>query len=275
MTTSVSVKCCNAAAPSTTAPLELQRQLLPLLQELPQSVPQVRDRFAQIQRVLVPQANGADAPAPEAADEPGETDGIACFNYLYHDITRRVNERLDQHGFADEPFLTRLDLRFAWRYLDALRTWLTDPSNAPRAWTALFDRRSDRVHHAAAVRDRGGQRARQLRPGVCSRRHRDRPRPCGAERRKSATGLQRHQRHLLRAIPTLRWHFEGYWLRLFDKLNGSVDDLLGSLAVVASRDAAWVVAERLWQIRDQPEELERERLRLDEVVARLGAGLLI
>ncbi|MGZ4665275.1 MAG: DUF5995 family protein [Frankiaceae bacterium] len=275
MTTSVTIKCCNAAAPGTTAPLELQRQLLPLLQELPQSVPQVRDRFAQIQRVLVPQANGADVPAPAAVHDPGETDGIACFNYLYHDITRRVIERLDQHGFADEPFLTRLDLRFAWRYLDALRTWLTDPGNAPRAWTALFDRRSDpsitRLQFAIA--------------GVNAHVNYDLAFALVAtvtdlDRAELNEGSQRQDYNAIndiffRAIPPLRWHFEDYWQRLFDKLNGSVDDLLGSLAVVASRDAAWVVAERLWQIRAHPEELEQERLRLDEVVARLGAGLLI
>lgn len=254
-------------------PTALRDQLLPLLESCPQNVPDVQARFADIQQVLVPTPN--EVGAPPAADEPGETDGIACFNYLYHDITRRVNERLEQNGFKDAQFLIELDVRFAWRYLTALRLWLSDSSRAPRCWSELFNRREQpditRLQYAMA--------------GVCNHVCYD----LAAALVETLEQLQRpgldvgDQRHdylaindiFFQAIPELRWHFEGRFMRLFDRMNGPLDDLAGSMAVVFSRDTAWTVAEQLWKIHDDSQAYDRELERVDDVVARLTRGLLI
>jgi hypothetical protein len=274
MTTSATAS--NPAAPNA-APNELRDALGPLVDRnsRPQSVPEVRDRLAQIQRVLVPQASNGGVSAPEAADAPGETDGIACFNYLYHDITSRVNKALDDGAFKDQAFLVKLDLSFAGRYLDALAAWVKSTDSAPRAWGVLFDHRGDRntTRLQYAVAGVNAHVNYDLAFAVVQTVDE-------LKRAELNGGSQRQDYNAINdiffaAIPTLRWHFEGFWGHLFDKANGNLDDLFGSLAVVASRDAAWAVAERLWLIRDQERKIEQERRRLDDVVARIGEGLLI
>ena len=76
-----------------------------------------------------------------------EDDGIARFNWLYLQVTTEVQRRLDEQTyFRDNRFLATLDVAFANRYLDALRTWTRkrkagEPDTTPAPWRVLFERR--------------------------------------------------------------------------------------------------------------------------------------
>src|SRR5262245_20276045 len=44
------------------------------------------------------------------------TDGMACFNRMYLDVTRQVNASITQGFFADPGFMAQLDVTFANMY---------------------------------------------------------------------------------------------------------------------------------------------------------------
>jgi hypothetical protein len=73
----------------------------------------------------------------------GENDGIASFAKLYHVITRRVGEMVESGEFQSSPFLVRLDIEFAERFFQALRSYAADVHTTPGVWRVLFDNRSD------------------------------------------------------------------------------------------------------------------------------------
>jgi hypothetical protein len=77
----------------------------------------------------------------EQTSPRGDSDGLACLNYLYTTITKRVKEGIDGGLFEDRAFLTQLDIDFANKYLDALRTYVTNEKKTPRSWHVLLERR--------------------------------------------------------------------------------------------------------------------------------------
>jgi hypothetical protein len=50
------------------------------------------------------------------------SDGLACSNRMYLDVTRQVNSQLGQGFFAEPAFMTQLDVVFASLYFDAVGT---------------------------------------------------------------------------------------------------------------------------------------------------------
>src|SRR4051812_14696350 len=68
-------------------------------------------------------------------------DGVACFNKLYLRVTEGVMAAQQAARFQDVAFLTQLDVAFGNLYFAALRA-LEVGQDAPRAWTPLFDQRS-------------------------------------------------------------------------------------------------------------------------------------
>ena len=74
----------------------------------------------------------------------GENDGIAAFTKLYHIITRRVGEMVESGEFRSSPFLVRLDIEFAERFFQALRSYAEDIHTAPGVWRARVTRSAPR-----------------------------------------------------------------------------------------------------------------------------------
>lgn len=88
------------------------------------SVPEVIERLTEVR----------DSVRPVAPDC-----GIGYFSDLYLTITQGIWDHIQQRDFfADDEYLARLDVVFANRYLDALRTW-AGGGRAPQAWTLLFE----------------------------------------------------------------------------------------------------------------------------------------
>ena len=79
------------------------------------------------------EAIGAELPA---------SDGIACFNRMYLEVTSQVNAELDNGFYADRTFMTRLDVNFANLYFDAVEL-AGDPEAVPLAWRPLVERRAE------------------------------------------------------------------------------------------------------------------------------------
>jgi hypothetical protein len=70
------------------------------------------------------------------------TDGFACFNRMYLDVTSQVYDELGQGFYADPAFMSTLDVKFANLYFEAYDV-ADDPGAVPLAWRPLAERRSD------------------------------------------------------------------------------------------------------------------------------------
>jgi len=201
---------------------------------------------------------------------------VASFNYLYTVITGEVLAKVEkQTFFEDEEFVIALDVAFANRYFDALRTHELAPDTSPRSWDALFEHRSERgilpmqfavagvnahvnFDLAFAVVDTCLQLGRPL----------DHPTHRGDYDRINGIFAIEMER--------LREHFESRLGRLIDEyLIPYVDNLLGRWSVEAARFAAWLKAEVLWAVRDDPEETEKHRILIDKQTGLVSQTLLI
>ena len=191
-------------------------------------------------------------------------DGVACFTRLYLAVTETVAAA---DGFAAPDFLTRLDVRFADLYFQAL----DDP---PRAWEPLIEARA--------------------RPGVAPiqfalagmNAHINRDLPLALVETCEELGLElrgdgpEHADFL--AVNTLLIETEERVKREFltgdlaiaDEALGEVDDVIAMWNVERARDAAWTNAEALWALRVSPDLADAFVLALDRMVGFAGRGLL-
>jgi hypothetical protein len=201
-------------------------------------------------------------------------DGLAAFSFLYHDITADILRRMDEPRsiFSDLDYLNTLDVNFASRYLDALRTYHSNPHTAPKCWSVLFARRSNRrisrFQFAVA--------------GVNAHVNYDLPFAVLKSAKNADLSESEHLNFTAvndvfhERIPVLRHHFEDELPRSLDQgdldtLNNRIDDVL----VDQDRVFAWAVAERLVANRDDPGEIERIRSHLDAMVANVNRALLM
>src|SRR5579862_5749999 len=72
------------------------------------------------------------------------SDGVACFNRMYLDVTQKVSAEIDAGGFDDSAFATRLDVVFANLYFAAVNSYDGTSASVPVAWRPLFAARSVR-----------------------------------------------------------------------------------------------------------------------------------
>jgi hypothetical protein len=69
-------------------------------------------------------------------------DGLKWFNWLYYQVTKAVEDRVNAGGFTDAAFLSELDVQFAQLYFTALKDSLSNAA-LPGCWRTLFARRND------------------------------------------------------------------------------------------------------------------------------------
>ena len=69
------------------------------------------------------------------------TDGLACFNRMYLQVTRQVYAQLGQGFYADPAFMTYLDVAFAGLYFGAADA--AGGAAVPLAWQPLMDQRAN------------------------------------------------------------------------------------------------------------------------------------
>ena len=200
----------------------------------------------------------------------GEADGIACFTSLYRTITANVLRWLEEGEFENSEYLATLDLEFAERYFQALRSYAFDRAATPRCWRVLFDNRSDtrisRLHFAVA-----GMNAHinfDLALAVIS--------TCARLGVDFGVGDQRQDYLGVNQI------FAANTLQLRDQFEAeedpelvdAVEKLFDDFTIVATREVAWNDAERLWPHRLDATRMAEETWLLDLRVAVLGKGML-
>ncbi len=198
---------------------------------------------------------------------------VAAFNSLYFTITDRVASALRGPDVTEPQFLEMLDVEFAKRYFTALKLWGADEDTmTPDAWEVLFRRAADqRVSLLAAAM-----------LGVNAHINFDLAMALIATWRQLDTGPgdEVHPDYLVinkifyDEIPGLRRRYATPWQLDLDTLSGKLDDWSQDLLVFGTRAMAWEQAERVWALRDDPEDFAHAQLVMDRVTALLGETII-
>ena len=227
------------------------------------SIDEVIDRLEQIQAYA------------EAQEPRGQHDGVACFSYLYHRITKRVLEGIGSGRFDDCQFVNLLDVVFANRYLAALRASVLSPDDVPDAWAVLFQRRSHRhvtglQFAAAGVNAHVNFDLAVAVADTCTQ--------LGAAPDRGAKHQSYQEINAIFAeeMQSLREHFESTWERLIDRIVlGRVVNKMDDWIVVATRDVAWEAAEHLWSLRQEGKDEASFIARIDGLAGDAGRAVLL
>lgn len=200
----------------------------------------------------------------------GEDDGIACFTTLYRTITANVLRWLEEGKFEDSEYLATLDVEFAERYFQALRSYAFDRPATPLCWRVLFDNRSVRkispLHFAAA--------------GVNAHINFDLAfATISTCMRLEVDFGQGHQYDDYLGVNDI---FAANTLDLRDRFEAeydpaqvdAVEKLFDDLTIVAGREIAWKEAERMWPHRHDADRMAEETRSIDLRAAVLGRGML-
>jgi hypothetical protein len=176
------------------------------------------------------------------------TDGLACFNRMYLEVTREVSERLKAGFFADPEFMTTLDVAFANLYFAAADI-AAEPGLVPLAWRPLIEQREhpgiEPVQFALA--------------GMNAHINHDLPiavvQTCAGLGTAPADGTHQadYQKvdRLLDAIEqSVRQSFESPAERAADHHVAAVGNLIASWTINSARDLAWTNSLLFWQIKD-------------------------
>ncbi len=238
-----------------------QRQMEAALGPEPDSIAGVVDQLVAVQDAL----NGV----PDLFhDNP-----IADFNNLYLTITRRILRRDEDGDFHDPHFIARLDVEFAIRYLDALRSFGGGAETVPAAWKVLLGRYND-----ASLRSLPCAVA-----GVNAHINFDLAFALIATWEQlghAPHASPQHHDYLLvnevfaQAIPGLRRRYLAGWQRCVDAINGTFDDWYQNVLVECTRARAWERAQRLWRLRDDRVAFDLVRAQMDAQTAKIGRILL-
>jgi len=202
-------------------------------------------------------------------------DGLKWFNLLYLMVTEELGRDVGTAGWADRPWLAKLDVVFARLYFEAIVLSIQEPARCPRAWIPLFDARFKkgiaRVQYGLA-----GMNA-----------HINRDLPLTIVRTGEATGIvpgrgtpqhADYQRvnELLEQVETAA--VERLATGIIGKLAsdlGRLDDVVAMWKVRAARDAAWTNGEVLWTLRGHATLSGQYLATLDRMAGFAGRGLLI
>jgi hypothetical protein len=198
----------------------------------------------------------------------------AAFNNLYLRITRRVERALVTHAESPE-FLELLDVEFAKRYFIALHLWNCDDDTTPDVWEVLFKRARDEKVSAlvAATLGVNAHINHDLSLALIDTWRELGPPEPDDERI--------HPDYLVvneifyDEIPRLRRGFSTDWQLAIDGFVGPLDDWSQRVLVTVTRARAWEQAQRLWELRDEPDEFEAARLTMDRAASLLGEWLVV
>jgi len=237
------------------SPIELQ--IGEVARGKPATVPEVVSRLDAIIELAKTSPRGAD-------------DGIACFTILYRTITANVLRWLEEGKFADSEYLATLDVEFAERYLQALRSYAFDRAATPLCWRVLFDNRSVRrispLHYAAAgVNAHINFDLAFATISTCVR-----------------LGVEFGVGDQYEAYLGVNDIFAANTLDLRDRFEAeydpaqvdAVEKLFDDLTIVAGREVAWKEAERIWPHRTDAARMADETRSMDLWAAVLGRGML-
>ena len=210
--------------------------------------------------------------------EVAPTCGIAEFSDLYLTITQGIRDRIEQGDFfADNGYLTRLDVSFANRYFDALRAWAAE-ERTPRSWRVLFEAPDDGELMAIQLAGAGVNAHINFDLAVATV---DTGRAMGDGALDTGTRREDYARvndvFAERMDALLRNVFEAQALSGQDSQSGRLPALgrLMTRVVTAARQFAWEDAEELWPLPRRSDDWDAKESSMDTVAYLVGRGLLI
>ncbi|MGP0032127.1 MAG: DUF5995 family protein [Acidimicrobiales bacterium] len=176
------------------------------------------------------------------------TDGVACFNRMYLEVTQQVNDRISQGFFSDPAFVATLDVVFANIYFSAVDA-LAASATIPTAWQPLFESRGHPgifpIQFALA-----GMNAHINHDLPIAVVHTCTQLETAPDQGTHHEDYQKVDGLLDAAEQSVRQSFESGIVLAADKHAQDVLDLVGNWSINSARDVAWDTAEALWRCRD-------------------------
>jgi hypothetical protein len=180
------------------------------------------------------------------------SDGLACFNRMYLEVTDAVNQRVQQPGFFGDPaFLSHLDVVFANLYFAAVDALSGPPAAWPVAWQPLLAARAtpgiEPIQFALA--------------GMNAHINHDLPLAVVTACSDMATAPSAGSHHddyrkvdtmLDASEQSVRESFEPANVQTVDRHLAAVANLVCNWSMNSARDVAWDTAVALWDVRDRP-----------------------
>jgi hypothetical protein len=176
------------------------------------------------------------------------SDGVACFNRMYLDVTQQVDDRIKQGFFADPDFMQHLDVVFANLYFAAVDAMSGPASGVPAAWQPLGEARAKSgifsIQFALA--------------GMNAHINHDLPvalvQTCQDLHTAPDDGThhadyQKVDALLDAAEQSVRQSFESSVVLATDRHAQAVLDVVGNWSMNSARDVAWDTALALWRCR--------------------------
>jgi hypothetical protein len=176
------------------------------------------------------------------------SDGIACFNRMYQDVTEGVKSTIQQGSFTDPAWVTRLDVVFANLYFEAIDAMSAGPAGVPPAWEPLV----------AARANPGVEPIQFALAGMNAHINYDLPRAvvttCNELGSAPLDGshhadYQKVDSLLDAAEQSVRESFEPADVQGVDRHLAAVINLVANWSITSARDVAWDTAVALWEIR--------------------------
>lgn len=202
------------------------------------------------------------------------SDGVACFNRMYLEVTLGVSQHVERGFFGDPAFLSRLDVVFGNLYFRAVDALSGPPSDMPVAWRPLL-----------AARDTPGIEPIQFAlAGMNAHINHDLPlavvRTCIDLTTAPDDGCHHADYHkvdaLLKAsVESIRQSFEQPDVVVVDQHVAAVANVIGNWSIDAAREVAWDTAEALWDVRDYQIATKLLTGALARTVAMASRGLLV
>jgi hypothetical protein len=202
------------------------------------------------------------------------SDGLACFNRMYLEVTQQVDEKVGQGFFGEPAFVSHLDVVFANLYFEAVDAMSASPPALPVAWQPLLTQRSDPgiepIQFALA--------------GMNAHINHDLPlavvTTCTDLATTPVTGdhhadYQKVDALLDAAEQSIRQSFESSAELAADRHMAAVATVVANWSMNTARDVAWDTASALWDVRDRPVATALLTGALARTVAMVSRGLLV
>jgi len=202
------------------------------------------------------------------------SDGVACFNRMYLEVTIGVSQKVAQGSFGDPALMSHLDVVFANLYFGAVDALSGPPSVLPVAWQPLLAARStpgiEPIQFALA--------------GMNAHINHDLPlavvTTCTDLSTSPNDGCLHDDYQKVDALldvseQSVRESFEPPDVVVVDQHVAAVANVVGNWSINAARDVAWNTALALWDVRDHQMATQLLTGALARTVAMASRGLLV
>lgn len=201
-------------------------------------------------------------------------DGVAVFNRMYRQVTRLVDQGVDEGVFQAGDFLARLDVHFANLFFDAYDADVNGQP-VPRAWAPLFEHRGRPETHPVqfALAGMNAHISHDLPHAVVI--------TCRESGVEPADDTPQHQdftetnRVLEDASAEIKSWFHTGLVATLDDMGGRVDDALSMWGIAFARAGAWLVSQTLWGLQDNPRMLDLFNTGHRRAVEMTSRGILL